>query len=315
MDVNYNFAGLPGSTGNQQSFGAAIDTAVTQPGLGAVEQDFIASLALSDVNTVQAALTAIGPEGTLAVSNSIVNSNYRLNRMVQNRLAASRSVDGGMIVSRTSVGTAAMSEPSQTTYSSPAISRGTFWGSISGDYQDYEGSNGTDDFDGDVGALTAGYEHRFGSNFMIGGLIDGSTADLDGGISDTDIESIRFAVYGTYGEATGFYTDFLAGYGSHDFDQSGTNVLGGNFRSDTDADSFQALLTTGYAMGTETLKHGPFIGLEYQNLNVDGFNRTGGGLSVAVDSYDIESLRGLIGYRFERTFGWFHSIRIGGIRP
>ncbi len=302
LEIEYDFENLPGSTENQQSFGAALDAlAATQPGLGDAEQDFIAALALSDVDTVQDVLTAVGPEGTFAITNSIINSNYRVNRMVQDRLAASRSAVDEMVISRTTVGSMGMSEPSQpsqTTMSSS--SKSTFWGSVSGDKQDFEGSNGLNDYDGDVGAITAGYEHRFNSTFMIGGLFDGSSADLDG----ADIESVRFAVYGTYGQSLGFYSDFLAGYGSHDFDQN-SNILGANFRSDTDADSFQALLTAGYAMGSETLKHGPFIGLEYQNLDVDGFDRAGGGLNLTVDGYDVESLRGLIGYRVNSRYGAF----------
>jgi len=222
--------------------------------------------------------------------------------MTQDRLAASRA--------RSDAGST-MTEPAQYDAKGGMISSGTstsmgssaggsFWGSISGDKQEYDGANGTGGFDGDVGAVTAGFDYRFNPYFMIGGLVDGSTADLD----SVDIDSIRFAVYGTYGASLGFYSDFLVGYGSHEFDES-SNVLGNAFRSDTDADSLQALLTAGYSMGTETLKHGPFVGLEYQKLDVDGFSRTGGGINIVVGDYDVDSLRGLIGYRVNARAGAF----------
>lgn len=302
LDIAYGFGTLAGFSANQQSLGAALDALAVEPGLGAAEQSLIAALALSDINSVQAALAAIGPENTFAISNSIINSNYRVHRMIQDHLAASRMRSGGSSTTKEAAKYDAkggmISPASETSMSSPAM--GTFWGSISGDRQDYEGSNGTSDYDGDVGAVTAGFDYRFNPYFMIGGLVDASSAELD----TADIDSLRFVIYGTYGPSLGFYSDFLAGYGTHDFDES-SNILGSTFRSDTDANSFQALSTVGYAMGSETLKHGPFIGLEYQNLDVDGFSRTGGGVDITVGDYDIESLRGLIGYRVNARSGGF----------
>ncbi len=302
LDLAYGFGALPGLSGNQRSFGAALDLLALQPGLGDPEQDLIAALALSDIDTVQDALDAIGPESTFAISGSIFNSNYRLHRMVQDRLAAARTDSGGgsmkTVPAQYDAKGGMISSGQTTSMSSPAT--GSLWGSISGDRQDYDGSNGTSGFDGEVGAVTVGYDYRLNPNFMIGGLVDASTADLD----TTDIDSIRFAVYGTYGAPLGFYSDFLAGYGIHDFDQS-SNVLGSDFSSDTDADSLQALLTAGYAMGSETLKHGPFAGLEYQKLDVDGFDREGGGINLQFGDYDIDSLRGLIGYRVNARSGAF----------
>lgn len=302
LNIAYAFATLPGFSPNQKSFGAALDALAVQPNLGAAEQDLIAALALSDIASVQSALAAIGPESTFAISNSIINSNYRIHRMVEDRLAASRAgSDGGSTMTEPAKYDAKggmISSGRSTSISSSA--GGTFWGAISGDRQEYDGSNGVSGFDGDVGAVTAGYDYRFNSDFMIGGLVDASKANFD----TADVDSLRFAVYGTYGHSLGFYSDFLAGYGIHDFNQS-SNVLGSSFRSDTDAKSFQALLTTGYTMGTESLKHGPFVGLEYQKLNVDGFNRTGGGVNVVVGDYSVDSLRGLIGYRLNARSGAF----------
>jgi outer membrane autotransporter protein len=53
------------------------------------------------------------------------------------------------------------------------------------------------------------------------------------------------------------------------------------------------------------VKHGPFIGAEYQNLDVDRFSSRGGPLVVGVDDYGIDSLRGLIGYRINGEMGGF----------
>jgi outer membrane autotransporter protein len=68
-----------------------------------------------------------------------------------------------------------------------------------------------------------------------------------------------------------------------------------------DASSVQALWTMGYSMGNDSFKHGPFAGLEYQNVDVDSFEESGP-LPLSVDSYDVDSLRALIGYRLDATY-------------
>jgi len=313
LGVNYDFGGLPGLSRNESALGGALDALALRAGtgtLGAVEQDLLAALSLSDLGAVQASLTALNPEASLALGASVVNSNYRVHRMVQDHLAMTRNSSemetftpgtptmdskGGMIEGR----------PVRQTSSN----RGNFWGSISYDQQDYEGTTAQSDFDGDVGALTAGIDFRVSPMFLLGGLIDGSKGDLDmnyGG--ETDIDSLRGAIYGTYGASRGVYADFLVGYGTHDFDRTGS--LGGGlipaFNDATlEADSLQAMLTVGYAMGSEQVTHGPFAGLEYQQVDIDGFNHGGGPLQVQVGDHEIDSLRGLIGYRVNGNYGAF----------
>jgi len=147
---------------------------------------------------------------------------------------------------------------------------------------------------------------RVTSSLILGVLLEGSTSDYDYNQGSTDIDSIRFAIYGTWGEATGFYSNFALGYGTHDM--SDTRNFGGIWginNSSTDADSLMALVTVGYAMEHNGVKHGPYAGFEYQDIDVDGFNVTGGVLPVAVSGYNVESLRGLIGYRAETRYGKF----------
>lgn len=308
LGVDYNFQGLPNLTQNQASLGAALDTLALQAGtgtLGAPEQDLISALALSDLGTVQSALYALGPDSTFALTTGIMNSNYRTHRMVQNHLAMVRGNSGVTTVAPSepmydSKGGMIGSAPTTQTMSS----RGNVWGAVSYDWQDYEDDNTGAEFDGETGAVTAGFDYRLSPMLVLGGLIDASTSDFDYSGGSSDVDSLRFIVYGTYGESLGFYSDFLAGYGTHSLDQK-SSLFGTSFGSDTDADSLQAMLTFGYTMGSETVKHGPFAGLEYQEVNVDGFNRSAGLFSTNVGDYDTDSLRGLIGYRIDATYGAF----------
>ena len=155
-------------------------------------------------------------------------------------------------------------------------------------------------------SFTAGFDWLVAPNLVLGAVLDGSKGDYDGSGVSSDIDSFRGAVYGTWGAATGFYSDFLLGYGDHSLDSSrdADGLLSGSTSNDTDADSLQALLTAGYTMGDSRLKHGPFAGLEYQNVDVDGYTQDGL-IPVAVDGYEVDSLRGLIGYRVNASAGIF----------
>jgi uncharacterized protein YhjY with autotransporter beta-barrel domain len=314
IDVDYRFRDLPGLSRNEASIGAALDTLALRAGtgeLGAAEQDLISALALSDLETVQASLDAINPESNVDLAIGVINSNYRLHRMVQDRMAMARNQPATVTMTTPPPvmdAKGGMVRQSAVVQHSTA-SRGSVWGSYSYDWQDFEDRDSIRNSDGDTQAFTIGFDYRTSPGFLIGGLIDGSRSDFDLSRGSSDIDSLRFALYGSFGESLGFYSDFLAGYGTHDLDQSrrtgGIEGLAGRRGFSSDADSLQAMLTAGFAMGNERVKHGPFIGAEYQNLDVDRFSSRGGPLVVGVDDYGIDSLRGLIGYRINGEMGGF----------
>ena len=148
------------------------------------------------------------------------------------------------------------------------------------------------------------------SDFVLGVVLDGSTSSYNGRDSGngSDLDSLRGALYGTWGQSMGIYSDFLLGYGTHNMDLSrslGGLLSGFGGKGSSDATSFQALWTVGYTMGDASIKHGPFVGLEYQNVSVDGFTEQGP-LPLSVGSYDVDSFRGLIGYRVNGSYDKFH---------
>ncbi len=300
LTVNRDFSGLPGLSPNAAAFGAALDASAAAG--TALDQDFIAALDNSNLAVVQATLAGANADSTFAVSSALVSSNYRLNGMVREHLALTRMNDGTM---KTYVGsysdTVQQAAPQSEVYNS---SRGNVWGAYSHTWRESEGFGPGGNIDGDESAFTAGFDYRVSPAFLIGLVLDGSTAEYDyNGGGSSDIDSFRAAIYGTYGQSTGFYLDFLAGYGTHEIDlRNNAGILGG-INSNTDAESIQAMLTVGYAMQAGGVKHGPFGGIEYQNVDVDGYNQIGGPL--AVGGYEIDSLRLLAGYRVEGAFGKF----------
>lgn len=316
MDVDYMFANLPGLTPTEAALGGALDALALQAGtgtLGLAEQDLIAALALSDLGSVQASLAGLSPESSVALVTSVINSNYRIHRMVQDHLAMVR--DNSSTVTMTTPeapvsdgGKGGMTYQPQQQRQESFTSRGNFWGSVSYDDVDYEDDISNNEFDGETGALTVGFDYRVSPMFVIGGLLDGSRSDFDTrGGGSSEIDSLRAGIYGTFGDSLGFYSDFYAGYGEHDLDEQrlGGGIIGlaGNRGSSPESDSLQAMLTFGYTMGSEQVKHGPFAGLEYQSVDVDDYNQISGPFNVGVDGYSIDSMRGLIGYRVNAAFG------------
>lgn len=313
LGVDYNFSALPGISANEASLAGALDTLALTAGsgsLGFAEQDLIAALALSDLLSVQGSLAALNPEASLMLGTSVVNSNYRTHRMIQDHLAFTRNSSQ---IESYSPGTTTMDAKGGMIQAEPmrqtSMNRGNLWGSLSYDQQDFQGGNNQSDFDGDVTAVTVGIDFRISEMFLLGALIDGSRGDLDHSFGrGSDVESLRGAIYGTYGASKGVYADFLVGYGTHEFDRSGSNAIGvlPSFGDSAyEAESLQALFTVGYAMGTNEVTHGPFAGVEYQQVDVDRFNHGGGPVQVVVSDQEIESLRGLIGYRINGNYGAF----------
>lgn len=299
--IQHDYAGLPGLTRNQASLGAALDASVDS-GNSRI-QSFISALDFSNLGAVQSTLAALSPDAFLSYSAGIVNSNYRLHRMLQDHLAAVRSSGDVM---KMSMGSQADSKGAVVAPSVAPSNRGNFWGSLSYDWQDYSGNQSNTDFDGETGAITAGFDYRVAPALVLGIALDGSKSDFDGDGSSSDIDSFRVLIYGTWGESTGIYSDFVAGYGNHsmDLDRRLGGILGGSSSSSTDADSYQAMWTVGYAFGDSKVKHGPFAGLEYQTVQVDGFTQ-GGSLPVDVEDYDDDSFRALLGYRVNASLGRF----------
>lgn len=299
--VNHDFEGLPGLNSNESALGAALDDSIDSP--NAQIQDFIAALDYSDLGTVQDTLASLIPDHVLGAASGLVGANYRLHRVVEDHLAMTRN--GGTIV-ETPASTDAKGGiiPAQVT--STGGGAGNIWGTVSYDWRDSD--FGTTDIDGEDASFTVGADYRVAPNLLIGILADGTQSSYDHPGGDSDTDSYRFAAYGTYGESTGLYADFLVAYGNHDLDSSrklGGLLAGYSSNSSTDADSLQAMLTVGYTMDSGCVKHGPFAGLEYQNINVDGFTTSGSGAFGSVGDFDIDSLRLLVGYRAQATYGSF----------
>jgi|GEM_PF-854545 len=298
LDIEHNYAGLPGLNATQSAIGHVLDVKSNDP--DPAIQDFIAALDYSNLAYVRELFGALDPSASLGLTASVINSDYRVHRLVQEHLFGLRNVDEAPAPVPSSA-----KDAKGTIAPAPAAPTHNFtvWGTASYDWQDLGNSN----VEGDVGSFTVGFDWRINPTLVVGALLDGSKADIDYGAGGSDIDSLRGAIYGTWGASTGLYSDFLLGYGGHDMELDHASPFGAVLNGSSDATSLQALWTIGYTFGDQKVKHGPFAGFEYQNVDVDGVGGTAPvlGVPVAVGGYDVDSLRGLIGYRVNANLGTF----------
>jgi uncharacterized protein YhjY with autotransporter beta-barrel domain len=300
IEVKHNFAGLPGLTRNQSNLGKALDNSINTSDV--LTQDLISAFDYSDLYSVQTAIRVLDPSPILDITAGIANGNYRLHRLAENHLAAAR--DGEVIMQSAPATTDAKGVIVQEALvPSTRSNNGNVWGTLSYDWKDSNKSS-SNDLSGEDASFTAGVDYRVAPQVALGLLVDGSRTDYDTTGGNADVDSYRIAAYGTYGEATGLYANFLLGYGAHSIDQHRDKsvILGAAGQSSTDATSLQGMLTVGYTMQANAVKHGPFAGFEYQNVDVDGFTQNGK-YPIAVRGFDAESARALIGYRVDATYG------------
>jgi len=178
-------------------------------------------------------------------------------------------------------------------------------------------------FDFNTIGVTGGLDYRFTDNIVAGAALGYSrlnssfkqSADVSGG--DSDANGFGAALYGLY------YLDRInfhgiLGYSRNDFDLNRSVVIPSNnpniasqsvtAKSSPDSNQFYIAGGAGYDMTTGAWNYGPFLDLRYLNADIDSYTETGaGGLNLAVDSQDFDSLKTVLGfqgaYAMSQSFG------------
>jgi outer membrane autotransporter protein len=119
-----------------------------------------------------------------------------------------------------------------------------------------------------------------------------------------DISGIALSAYGSY-VTPNFWADLLYSWGSFDLDSTrnaaGFPVANGSTSATTNMLQFN----TGYTIRDPEYRiaHGPFVGVDWMRLNVDGYTETGGGIgALSYADRTADSLITRIGYSASSTF-------------
>lgn len=160
----------------------------------------------------------------------------------------------------------------------------------------------------DLYHATVGVEFDINANFSVGLAFIGTEGDADftnGG--DIDIQRYGGAVYGSFYKddiipglalSHAVYADLLYGYSESDYDV--TRRAGANrFSGSTDGGTHLIELNSGITFSHGSLKHGPYVGLAWQNGKIDAFTDNGG---LSYEDIDVDSLVSTLGYQVSHTF-------------
>ncbi len=166
---------------------------------------------------------------------------------------------------------------------------------------------------GASGAVDGGFDYNFGgTTFGVQQVVSPQTvvgiagnvyvANGDGAASEADLNAIGFALYGNRRFAESAYVTAIAGY-NHGSYTSVRQTATGSALGDIDSNSFLALVEVGenHCVSGWTMR--PHLGLQYQLLDLDGYQESGAAPSnLRVDAEQIDSVRGIAGVDVSRSY-------------
>ena len=155
------------------------------------------------------------------------------------------------------------------------------------------------------GGVTVGASYKWNENLATGVYAgyQGLQAEYNNGrITDN---AVRFGVFGTY-DVEDFYLNALVGGAYHGYTVNRNINFGGLDRTATGrpgAGEFNLALNGGYDFHAGDFSFGPFTGMQYTYVGVQGFTETGAGsLNLDVDPYNTSSLLYTLGA--QAAYNW-----------
>jgi uncharacterized protein YhjY with autotransporter beta-barrel domain len=177
-----------------------------------------------------------------------------------------------------------------------------------------------DGYDADSWGGVIGLDYGVNESLVVGGAFSYRTTDVEfdrrssGSVDavsggDLQSDSQTLSLFANYLGGPG-YASAIVSYGSSDYDMSRAAVIpidtsggltGGLpaasavLESDTDSDQFGAQLQAGRTFGQTATTYDLYGGLDYLDIDVDGFTETGSPLALAFGAQQIKSFQGFLG--------------------
>jgi len=140
----------------------------------------------------------------------------------------------------------------------------------------YDATANTPQTDLNQTTLTVGGDYRGNEHFSLGGAISLASQQIDAGGARVDGRAILFSLYGVMNVGRAYF-DAIASGGSDNFDIERHIQLGAADRienGNTNASQNAFALGAGYLFG-DSIKHGPFVDVTWQKVDVNDFDETG----------------------------------------
>jgi len=187
------------------------------------------------------------------------------------------------------------------------------WFNALGHWGDQDDGDGYTGYDFTIRGATVGFDHAIGDHFMAGISIGPSHAeiDLNHNRGEGDIKSVMGSLYGSY-FSKNLYVDGVLSYGRSEYDNERLITIGllqRNVYSSHDGDLFSAYLGAGYTFDVRQWLVGPFVSLQYINLDEEGFTERGAdSVSLIMDGRKTDALVSELGFRLRRVFETDHGV-------
>jgi outer membrane lipase/esterase len=153
----------------------------------------------------------------------------------------------------------------------------------------------------------ATYRMSEAATFGVSGTLGNTQADASG-FGSFKGSSAMIGVFGQY-EVNGLYGRASISGGSTDMDIKRNIDLLSSTRTETGSTGIShqsGTLEVGYVFKSENFKHGPFAGLEVNQVKVEGYVEDAlNSTSMRFDSFSRESNISQVGYQFSGAFGMF----------
>ncbi|NWN82209.1 MAG: autotransporter outer membrane beta-barrel domain-containing protein [Halomonas sp.] len=157
---------------------------------------------------------------------------------------------------------------------------------------DFDGNDSTSGYDSDTYTLVGGVDKYFNDQTQGGVALHyaNSDAEYDLGAGGTDSDSYGLNLYGSHELGPNLYLEASLGYSRMEIDadrDTGMGMVSGSTDADISSASFGMLRDIPV---TSTFAVQPFVYLNYQNVDLDGFTESGGAAALRVDESRLESL-------------------------
>ena len=183
------------------------------------------------------------------------------------------------------------------------------YGNVQFSQQDFKANANVSSTNNDLFTATFGADLRFDENFSFGGALSfgSSNGDISSGAS-VDNKEVLVSGYGAAHFGRGYASIILSG-GNASLDIDRAIVLGPTTRIEhgsTNATHSGAEIGAGFAFGDESFRHGPFVGLSWQSVEVNEYTEdSNDSTAMYFKDFKRKSTVRRFGYRFEGDMGGF----------
>lgn len=182
------------------------------------------------------------------------------------------------------------------------------YGNVQFSQQDFKANANVGATNNDLFTATFGADLRFSERFTFGAALSFGDSNGDLGHSSVDNKEVLFSGYGAVHFGHG-YANIIATGGSASLDIDRAIVLGPATRIEkgtTNASHTGVEIGAGLSFGDESFRHGPFVGLSWQKVKVDGYaEESNDATAMYFNDFERKSEVRRFGYRFDGNMDGF----------